>query len=182
MTYIVMCIQEAEMLKKVFAIMSYVGVVSVVCLALLTGTDVVGRYFFNSPVRGTIDLIEILMVILFACGIVVTTALDDHISVDSLYDKLPSRGQYILRVFAGSVCTFLFFILVWQGYQGGMIAAKSGKVSPTLDMPLSPFKFFLAIGFLASLIFSIKNLVLFLRNKPPPEQRDIIADEVKKGN
>jgi TRAP-type C4-dicarboxylate transport system permease small subunit len=170
------------MLKRVFAIMSYVGVASVVCIGLLTGSDVVGRYFFNSPVRGTIDIIEILMVILFGCGIVVTTALDDHISVDSLYDKLPSLGQYILRVFAGIVCTFLFFILVWQGYQGGMIGLKSGKVTPTLDVPLFPFKFFLAIGFLASLIFSIKNLVLIFRHKSLTEQRDIIADEIKKGN
>jgi len=170
------------MLKRVFAIMSYIGVATVACIGLLTSTDVVGRYFFNSPVRGTIDLIEIMMVILFGCGITVTTALDDHISVDSFYDKLPSRGQYILRVFAGIVCTFLFGILVWQGYQGGMIGLKSGKMTPTLDLPLFPIKFFLAIGFLASLIFSIKNLVLILRHKPTTEQRDIIADEAKKGN
>ena len=78
------------MLKRVFSIISYIGVASVACIGLLTGTDVVGRYFFNSPVRGTIDLIEILMSVLFACGLAVTTALDDHISVDSLYDKLPS--------------------------------------------------------------------------------------------
>jgi len=170
------------MLKRVFSITSYVGVASVICIALLTGTDVVGRYFFNSPVRGTIDLIEVLMSILFACGIAVTTALDDHISVDSLYDKLPSLGQHILRVFAGSVCTFIFFILVWQGFQGGMIAMKSGKVAYTLDIPLFPFRFILAIGFLVSLIFSIRQMVLLLRSRPRAEQRDIIADGVKKGN
>jgi TRAP-type C4-dicarboxylate transport system permease small subunit len=163
------------MLKRIFAITSYVGVASVVCLALLTGTDVVGRYFFNMPVRGTIDLIEILMGILFASGVAVTTALDDHISVDSLYDKLPSLGQRILRVFGGSVCTFIFFILVWQGFQ-------SGKVSPTLDIPLFPFKFFLAIGFLVSLIYSIRQMVLLFSRKSRAEQRDIIADEAKKGN
>jgi len=170
------------MLKRVFSITSYVGVASVICIALLTGSDVVGRYFFNSPVRGTIDLIELLMSILFACGIAITTALDDHISVDSLYDKLPSLGQHILRLFAGSVCTFIFFILVWQGFQGGMIGLKSGKVSPTLDVPIFPFKFFLTIGFLVSLIYSIRQMVLLLRNKSREEQRDIIADEVKKGN
>jgi TRAP-type C4-dicarboxylate transport system permease small subunit len=170
------------MLKRILAMTSGVGVVSVICLALLTGTDVIGRYFFNKPVRGTIDLIEILMGILFASGIAVTTALDDHITVDSLYDMLPSFGQRILRVFAGIVCTFIFFILVWQGFQGGMLAMKSGKVSPTLDIPLFPFKFFLTIGFLISLIYSIKQMVLLFRHKPRAEQRDIIADEVKKGH
>jgi TRAP-type C4-dicarboxylate transport system permease small subunit len=170
------------MLKRVFSITSYIGVASVICLALLTGTDVVGRYFFNRPVRGTIDLIEILMGILFASGVAVTTALDDHITVDSLYDMLPSLGQLILRVFGGSVCTFIFFILVWQGFQGGMLAMKSGKVSPTLDIPLFPFKFFLAIGFLVSLIYSIRQMILLFRNKSRAEQRDVIAKEVNKGN
>ena len=170
------------MLKRVFRITSYVGVVSVICLALLTGTDVVGRYFFNRPVRGTIDLIEILMGILFASGIAITTALDDHITVDSLYDMLPSLGQQILRLFAGTVCTFIFFISVWQGYQGGMLAMRSGKVSPTLDIPLFPFKFLLTIGFLVSLIYSVKQLILLFGKKPTVEKKDIIADERRKGN
>jgi TRAP-type C4-dicarboxylate transport system permease small subunit len=153
------------MLKRVLALTYSIGVASVICMALLTGTDVIGRYVFNKPVRGSIDFIEILMGILFACGIAVTTALDDHISVDSLYDKLPSTGQRLLRVFASMVSTFLFFILAWQGYQGAMIGLKSGKASYTLEIPLFPFKFFLALGFLVSLIYSIRQLILLLRKK-----------------
>jgi TRAP-type C4-dicarboxylate transport system permease small subunit len=72
--------------------------------------------------------------------------------------------------------------LVWQGFQGGMLAMKSGKVSPTLDIPLFPFKFFLAIGFLVSLIYSIRQMILLFRNKSRAEQRDVIAKEVNKGN
>jgi len=122
------------------------------------------------------------MGVLFASGVAVTTALDDHITVDSLYDMLPSLGQLILRVLGGAVCTFIFFISVWQGYQGGMLAMRSGKVSPTLDIPLFPFKFLLTIGFLVSLIYSVKQLILLFGKKPTVEKKDIIADERRKGN
>jgi TRAP-type C4-dicarboxylate transport system permease small subunit len=153
------------MSKKVLAFTYTIGVAAVIFMALLTGTDVVGRYVFNKPVRGSIDFIEIAMGILFACGIAITTALDDHISVDSLYDKLPSTGQRLLRIFASLVCTFIFFILAWQGYQGAMIGLKSGKASYTLEIPLFPFKFFLALGFLISLVYSIRQLILLFRRK-----------------
>jgi TRAP-type transport system small permease protein len=153
------------MLNRVVAITSYVGVAAVMCMALLTGVDVVGRYAFNKPVQGGVELVELLMAIIVACGVAVTTAADDHISVDSLFDKLPSLGQHILRVFAGIISTFVFAILAWQGVNGGIDAADSGKTTSILKVPISPFQFFLAIGFLVSFMFLLIETILLLRTK-----------------
>jgi len=153
------------MLSRLVAIISYVGIGSVVCMTLVTGVDITGRYAFNKPILGVTDLIELLIVIVSGCGIAITTALDDHISVDSVYEKLPSLGQHVLRVLAGIVSTFVFGILTLQGFQGGIDAAKLGKMTHTLEIPHFPFMFFLTFGFLASMIFSIRQIVLFLRNK-----------------
>jgi TRAP-type C4-dicarboxylate transport system permease small subunit len=158
-------IKEGEMLKRVVTIISYVGAGSVACIAFLTGADVTGRYALNKPVLGTIDLIELLMAIAIASGIAVTTALDDHISVDSLFQNLPSRGQHLLLLFAGIVCTFIFALSTWQGIQGGIDVIKSGKATYILEIPLFPFKFLFTFGFFFSLIFSIHQTILLLRNK-----------------
>ena len=153
------------MSNRVVAIISYIGAASVVCIAFLTGVDVTGRYVFNKPVRGSIDLIEVCMAIAVACGIAVTTALNDHISIDSLFNVLPSRGQHLLQLFAGIVGMFIFALLTWQGFQGGIDVVKSGKATFILELPLFPFKFLFAFGFLFSLIFSINQTILLLRNK-----------------
>jgi TRAP-type C4-dicarboxylate transport system permease small subunit len=163
------------MMNKIAAVMSCVGVAAVIGMALLTGVDVVGRYGFNEPVQGGVELVELLMVIIVACGIAVTTAADDHISVDSLFDKLPSLGQQILRVWAGVISTFVFAILTWQGVNGGIDAVDSRKATSILKVPMSPFQYFLAIGFLASFIFSLIQTILLLRTRKrgflPPSGR-----------
>ena len=152
-------------MNKIVVVMSYAGVAAVMCMALLTGVDVVGRYAFNKPVQGGVELVELLMGIIVACGVVVTTAANDHISVDTVFGKLPSFGQHILRVFAGIICTFVFAILAWQGVNGGIDAVDSGKSTSILKVPISPFQFFLAIGFLVSFMFLLIQTILLLRTK-----------------
>jgi len=152
-------------MKKIVAAMSHVGVGAVVCMALLTGVDIAGRYAFNKPVQGGAELVELLMGIIVACGVAVTTAADDHISVDTIFGKLPSSGQHVLRVFAGIICTFIFAILAWQGVNGGIDAIDAGKTTSILKVPISPFQFFLAIGFLASFVFLLIQTILLFRTK-----------------
>ena len=153
------------MMNKIVVVMSYVGVGAGMCMALLTGVDVAGRYAFNKPVQGSMELIELLMGIIVACGVAVTTAVDDHISVDTFFGKLPSFGQHILRVFAGVIGTFVFAILAWQGVNGGIDAVDLGKATSILKVPISPFQFFLAIGFLVSFMFLLTQTILLLRGK-----------------
>ncbi len=152
-------------MKKVVAVMSYAGVAAVMGMALLTGVDVVGRYAFNKPVQGGVELVELLMGIIVACGVAVTTAADDHISVDTVFTKLPSLGQHVLRVLGGIICTFVFAILAWQGLNGGIDAADSGKTTSILKVPISPFQFFLAIGFLVSFMLLLIQTIPLLRKK-----------------
>jgi TRAP-type C4-dicarboxylate transport system permease small subunit len=105
------CAGGADIMSRLIAIITYVGVASIACMTLLTGIDVAGRYIFNKPVQGGFELIELLMAVVVGCGIAVTTAADDHISVDSLFDKLPSLGGRLLRIFSAVVSTFVFAVL-----------------------------------------------------------------------
>ena len=153
------------MLNKILGVMSYMGAGAIMCMALLTGVDVVGRYAINQPVLGSVELIELLMGIIVACGVAVTTAADDHISVDTLFVKLPSFVQHILRVLAGIIGTFVFAILVWQGVNGGIKAIDLGKETSILKLPIPPFQFFLAIGFLVSFMFLLMQTISLLSGK-----------------
>ena len=152
-------------MNKLANVISLLGVAAVICMALLTGVDIVGRYGFSAPVQGGMELVELLMAIIVACGIAVTTAADDHISVDSVFDKLPPLGQRILRIFAGVISTFVFAVLAWQGVNGGIDAVDSGKATSILKVPISPFQYFLAIGFMASFLFSLIQTILLLCTK-----------------
>ena len=153
------------MLNKIVTIMSYVGSVFVAAMALMTGLDIGGRYVFNLPLRGVVDLTEVTLAMVVACGLVITTAEDNHIVVDSIYEKLRPFGKKILLVFATILSAFGFAIFSWQGGIGVMDAIRSRTATLMLEIPLFPFKFILALGFLLSLIFTIHRLVRLLFTK-----------------
>ncbi len=153
------------MLRKAVNVVSYVGSAAAACLVLMTGVDVVARYAFNKPVRGGVDLTEIMLVVIVACGIAITTAEDTHIRVDSIFEKLSPFGKHILLVFAAIVSVLVFGTSVWQGAVGAMKAISDSEVTGILEIPLFPFKSFLALGFLMSLVVSIDRVVRLLSSR-----------------
>ena len=152
-------------MKKVATIVSYLGMVNIAVLTLLTGVDVVGRYVFNSPLPGTFELTEVIMALAVAFGIVVTTSKDEHINVDAFFVKLPPPVQHGLLILASIIGALVFGVMCWKGMEAWMGSVKSSEATNLLKIPISPFKFVFAFGFLLSLIFLIRQIVHLLRDK-----------------
>jgi TRAP-type C4-dicarboxylate transport system permease small subunit len=153
------------MLNKIGTCMSYLGMSAVVFLALLTGMDVVGRYLFNSPLQGTFELTEIVMCLVVAFGIAFTTAKDEHIMVDALFEKLPSSAQRKLTVVANTCGVLVFGILCWKGVETGIESIRDKEATELLNVPVFPFKFILVLGFFLSLLFVIVRIVQLMNRK-----------------
>ncbi len=145
--------------------MSYLGMTAVGFLALLTGVDVVGRYLFNSPLQGTFELTEVVMCLVVGFGIAFTTAKDEHIVVDALFEKLPSSAQRKLTVVANVLGVLVFGILCWKGVQTGIDSIMDKEETELLNVPVFPFKFALVLGFFLSLIFVIVRIVQLMNRK-----------------
>ena len=152
-------------MNRIAALASYLGMLVIVALALLTGIDVLGRYAFNSPLPGAFELTEAFMALAVAFGIVVTTAKDEHINVDALFVKLRASAQRVLLLLASIIGVLVFGAMSWKGMVSGMDAVKSGETTLLLKVPVSPFKFVLAAGFLFSVFFLIDRIVRLLRHK-----------------
>ena len=145
--------------------MSYLGMIAVVFLALLTGVDVVGRYLFNSPLQGTFELTEVFMCLVVAFGIAYTTAKDEHIMVDALFVKLPSSAQRKLIVVANIFAALVFAVLCWKGMETGIDSIRDKETTELLNVPVFPFKFVLVLGFFLSLIFVVVRIAQFRNQK-----------------
>lgn len=157
-------------LKKIehiiFAGIAYLGALVVVALALLTVTDITGRFLFNLPVQGTFELTANSLAVIAACGIAAATAADEHILVDSLYDKLSPRGKRILLFIAAFAGFVVFSILCWQG-----IMEVYNSITPHLDTTLNldiatyPFRIVLVIGFLLSFVAVVLSVIRLITSK-----------------
>jgi TRAP-type C4-dicarboxylate transport system permease small subunit len=149
---------EIEVLSKILGIVA-IGVL--VAMMLFTVLDVVLRAFFNRPIRGDVELIEVGMVCTSFLGLAWCAMKGVHIKVDLVISFLPTRVKGIIDSFGYLLGFGICALLAWQGFLEGIANWKMNTVSATLEFPLFPFYWVVALGF-AALCLTI--LVLLTRS------------------
>jgi TRAP-type C4-dicarboxylate transport system permease small subunit len=75
-----------------------------------------------------------------------TTVDRGHIAVDFLVQRLPDRFQHAVEAVNAGICALLFTVVSRQCVIYALDLKASGEVSMTLQMPLFPFVFGIALG------------------------------------
>ena len=87
-----------KVIRSASRAVGYVAVVTVIALMLLTVADVFLRYVFNNPIRGTIELTEMMMVWILL--VVAWGALEgSHVKIDILMRRFSPRVQATVEIF-----------------------------------------------------------------------------------
>src|SRR3546814_109434 len=84
------------------------------CLMVCTFVDVVGRYVFNSPLPGALELTEIMMASLIFTILPVVSARSDHITVDLLVLPRSSMLRRIQNLAINVTSAIMLAVLAWQ--------------------------------------------------------------------
>jgi TRAP-type C4-dicarboxylate transport system permease small subunit len=140
-------------------IASYIAMVTVGVIMMLTVADVFMRYVFSRPITGSTEITEFMMVILIV-GIVPTAIANRHIRVDILMERLTPKGQALFDAITIFVGSCLVVILGWRAFMACLFMIRNDVRSPTLDVPIYPFYVIMAMGFIF-LFFSM--IVIFVQ-------------------
>jgi TRAP-type transport system small permease protein len=131
----------------------------VTMLALLAWTiaDIVGRTFFTSPMRGTVELTELAVVVLVYLGLSYAESRDRHIAVDLLYVRLPVRARLAMRVFAGLFGVVVIAVMTWRLFLYAGQLDAGGYTTGILRIPLYPVALVAVLGAAVFLVAIIAN-------------------------
>lgn len=119
---------------------------AVIAMMLLSSADVVLR-LFGKPIPGTYEMVGLLGTIIVSFALAFTSMEKGHIAVEILVNKLPQRAQFAIEAFTNFVSLLLFGLIAYQAYIYALDIKKSGEVSLTLQMPIYPFIFGMAVSF-----------------------------------
>ena len=119
---------------------------AVIAMMLLSSADVVLR-LFGKPIPGTYEMVGFLGTIIVSFALAFTSMEKGHIAVEILVDKLPQRAQFAIEAFTNFVSFLLFGLIAYQAYIYALDIKNSGEVSLTLQMPIYPFIFGMAVSF-----------------------------------
>jgi TRAP-type transport system small permease protein len=91
------------------------GAILVMGMMFLIVVDVSGRYLFNKPLQGTMELVIFIMAGIVFLTIGHTQAVKGHIKVEVLLEFISPRSRKVLELVAYCVGLGIWTLIAWQG-------------------------------------------------------------------
>jgi len=115
-------------------------------MVLLITTDVVLRYAFNRPIKGTYEIVELMLVVIVYLGLTFVQIKKAHISVTMVTEKLSPRAVAILESATYLLCLGIFVLITWQCAIKAEVLRADGTTSDLLLIPSYPFMWVVVFG------------------------------------
>ena len=141
----------------------YIAGLMFLLMMFLGASDVLGRYLFNSPIRGTMEISEIFMGGIVLLSWAYTQKRKGHVAVDLFIAQYPPRLRAVLNFLMLFLSLVLFVIITHQSTALAIKYWQQQRVILILLIPAAPFRFFVPIG---GLLLSIEFIIQMLRLIP----------------
>lgn len=133
---------------------------ALMAIMFLTFFDVSGRKFLNQSIPGSLELTELLMVVVIFGALPLVSERGEHIVFDSLDSLWPDWLRQLQGRPVHLVCAFALLALGWLMMKTGHDFMASGETTAQLSIPKSPFIYGMGAlcaftGFI-HLVFAIK--------------------------
>jgi len=145
---------------------AFVAAATLCVVVLLIVVDVTGRYVLRMPVRGSVELVEVMMIIIIFGGMAATALAKGHVRVDVLIGRFPPTAQLVITACANLLTVGIVAIISWRNFAEGLYLESSHYVTLMLQLPLWTFaivsSFFIgvfAIAFLVDFFESLGELI-----------------------
>ena len=113
--------------------------VALFAIMLLTFFDVTSRKVLGHSIPGSLELTEMLMVLVIFASLPLVSRAGEHVSFDSLDRVLPPKLRRLQRAAIDLACGGALLGLGWLLWQAGADLMQAGEVSSQLAIPKSPF-------------------------------------------
>jgi TRAP-type C4-dicarboxylate transport system permease small subunit len=124
---------------------SIVVIIFLAGIALLTTLDVLLRLIFNSPIKGSAEVAEYMMIFL-ALGMGWCALENRHIRMVMLVDRLSPRVQTIFDIVTYFISLGVYIIFTWRIAILAPVLRETHIVSGALKIPTYPFYLILSLG------------------------------------
>ena len=136
---------------------------SLVLMMVITFIDVFGRYFFNTPITGATELIEILLALMVFMAFPLVSWDEEHISVDLFDNYFPKSCINIRQAVINLVCSVALILVAMTNWKLAGRSLEYEEVSEVLEIPTAYITYLIAVtGFLGGL-FTLANTAMYTK-------------------
>lgn len=132
-------------MQSIVKYLALISALSLMLLLLLTCVDVTGRYIFNSPVLGAMEIEDVLMAVMMFGVLPLASTNQAHITIDILDNITPKRLlQYQIK-FMQIISALIMGFLGARMWVHADKLAGYGDRSMMLKIPLAPVNYFISV-------------------------------------
>jgi TRAP-type C4-dicarboxylate transport system permease small subunit len=134
--------------------------VALFAIMMLTLVDVTGRKMISQSVPGSLEVTELLMVVVIFAGLPLVSLAGEHVVFDSLDPWLPARVRRVQGLCVDMVCVLGLLGIAWVMWTMAGQRAGDGETTAQLKLPIAPFVYGMSV---LCAVTALVHLMLMLR-------------------
>ena len=137
-------------LAKIYLVTTIIGGLAIALMMVHITADVMMRYFFNTPLPGTITFVaNYYMLIAIFLPLAYAEHINAHISVEVFTDRLPKRLQNHIQGWTYLGSSIICFIVTDRTWEEALkrFASSTSVMQGDFTISIWPTYFFLPVGF-----------------------------------
>ena len=111
----------------------------------LTFFDVIGRKLLSNSIPGSLELTELLMVVVIFAALPLVSMRGEHVEFDSLDPYLPAWLRHAQQVIVQTICAAVLLGLAWRMWTMGVQFSGNGETTAQLHIAKAPFIYGMAV-------------------------------------
>ena len=152
----------ADLLQKISfptsRIVNIVGAIVLAIMMFLVAADVTLRYIFALPIKGSVELVELMMIVVVFLAVAYTASQKGHVAIELVTSRLPQRVQAILDFFTSILSLGFIVLIIWRSILRGNTMWLDQHVTIVLGIPIYPFLYIIAFGCFLLAVVIIVNI------------------------
>ena len=160
-------------LKPVEDVFNMVAALAIFALMMLGVAQIVLRKFFDAPIFGYIDLVELSMATFAFLGASYCQRMGDHIRMEILVGMLKGRSLWIAEFVATLAALGMVSVLVWFGWDHFLRSYQLGDTTIDAEYPVWPSKLLVPLAFAVWWLRLLLQLFGFLRLVQAPDAQPV---------
>ena len=138
--------------------------VALFAIMALTFFDVIGRKVVSNSIPGSLELTELMMVVVIFGALPLVSRRGEHVEFDSLDPYLPLWLRRLQGVVVNLLCAAVLLALAWVMWRSGTQFAQNGETTAQLKILKAPFIYGMSI------LCGITGVVHLAALKQPPAE------------
>ena len=137
---------------------NWISCIAVLLMMCIVCANVI-LHFFDAPILGTFEYVTLISTVIISFGLAHTGVIKGHVAVDLVMRRFPERFQEIVSAVTNIIALIIFGVITRALAKYAYDNYKMNVATETMNIPLYPFIYVIAFGFLVYLLVILVEII-----------------------